>query len=277
MNKILIFFVLLCCTLVHPKERYLIIHGTAGLIFHWHAPGGDFYESLVKAVGKESVLFFIWSGNITHQARMQGARELVAFINDYISKETDLTIIAHSHGANVAFLASQIMNDQGNNKNRISRFYALGAPINMSCYWPEMNVIKQLYNLFSFNDCIQPVAGWYERELPMHERVANLLVTIDGEEPLHSGLHSPVIARWLPHLSKQLDHRSDTFALFKYETPGIIHFNSDTPAIYEIDDHRKNRQMRDAWLLRHVNTVWTWKRQKIIERTIIFQQRAALA
>jgi pimeloyl-ACP methyl ester carboxylesterase len=77
---------------------------------------------------------FRWSGENTDEARQQAAQELAEFINNYQFAEGEtLNIVAHSHGGNVAFLASQQVNRQINN------LVTLGTPIRE--YQPNLEVM----------------------------------------------------------------------------------------------------------------------------------------
>jgi hypothetical protein len=244
-------------TVQAAQPHYLIIHGTWCPVFSWHMPGGDFYEALVQAASPASVSFFIWSGHNSHQARVQAAQELVTYIHTTIAPDRPLIIVAHSHGANVAILASHILGQDPANSNRILYVYALGVPVHPHYYFPDMHVITYFYHFFSFNDVIQPVLGLFEREFPAHERIANIFITIDGQEPCHSQLHSPAIARWLPYLSDpHKRHCIESFEEFDYQKPGIIHFYRDKPPCYEIDGLRKLRQERDIIARSQVATMF---------------------
>lgn len=236
-----IFILLLLCifALTNTKPFYLIIHGTWCRPFSWHMPGGDFHSALTKATDPISVSFFIWSGDNSHAARLKAAQQLVEHIALCMPPNAELNLITHSHGSNVGILASQIMGQQSH-PQRIHHFYAFGTPVSTVSYFPDMSVINYFYNMFSFSDMVQPVFGIFKREFPKHERIANLCITIDGKAPSHSDLHAPIIAQWLPHLPLHL---------ITYENPGLIHFYSNKPPFYEIDDLRTVRQQRDMMML----------------------------
>ncbi len=236
--------------IANAKPFYLIIHGTWCRPLSWHTPGGDFYEALLEATDEISVSFFIWSGSNSHAARMKAAQQLVDHIAICVPADAELNLITHSHGSNVAILASHIMSQEPKNRYRIHHMYALGTPVNSGSYFPNMSIIKYFYNMFSFSDIVQPVFGIFKREFPQHERIANLFVTINGREPSHSDLHSPVIASWLPHLPHILHaKRIGNFDQFSYEKPGIIHFYTDKPPHYEIDELRLLRQKQDMLMV----------------------------
>lgn len=238
-----IFMVLIFCIqmlALSAKPFYVIIHGTWCRPFSWHMPGGDFYDALVHATDSISVSFFIWSGNNNHQDRIKAAQQLVEHLAICVPPNAELTIIAHSHGANVAILASHIMECQ-KNPYIIHHFYALGTPVSTVSYFPNMHIIRSFYNIFSFSDMVQPVFGMFKREFPPHERISNLCITINGKEPSHSELHSPLVASWLPHLPHTLQSFNTK--------PGIIHFYTDKPPIYQIDELRSVRQQRDMIML----------------------------
>ena len=90
-------------------------------------------------------------------------------------------------------------------KYLIDAAYLLGAPIDENIYSPNMSIIKTLYNLYSSNDFIQPVLGYYHQSLTNYERIINLQITLKGKSPSHSNLHDPAIARWLLSIPERIE------------------------------------------------------------------------
>lgn len=178
----------------YAQEYYIIVHGTWAQHESWAQPGGDFFEELQQTVGPEvRVVPFSWSGKNNHTERCRAAERLATFLKKF-PDSISVTLIAHSHGANVCFLASQMLTS-----NRpIKCLYALGAPIDLLHYQPNMAVIHNLYNIFSFGDPVQTVSGYFERALPPHAHIFNILLTIDETRPNHAELHCPLVAHWLP-------------------------------------------------------------------------------
>lgn len=264
MRKILLFLLCMSSLGIWAKQSYIIVHGTLSFRSAWYEPGGGFYNNLIKTINPQSLHTFTWSGNNNDQARMKAAHKLSDFIMREFSGQDEINLITHSHGSNVAFLASKIMGHHGENIDRIHSIYAFGTPISMSYYPPDMSVIQYVYNFFSFFDMIQPVLGLYEREFPLHERIANLVVTINKLQPLHTNLHHPLIGYWLPSLIDQIKNRHmNNFHEFCYEKPGIIHFSVNKAPVYEIDVYRQRRQEHDKLLLKNRrSTVWVKKYTK---------------
>ncbi len=241
MKKILFIF-LLISTSIHAHTVFILVHGTWAQSAAWHMPGGDFFNALEQCTKHyANIVPFRWDGSNTHTARAHAATGLVKLIQSY-PQETTLRLITHSHGTNVATLASQLLGKDTNNKHTIDVFYALGTPINGD-YQPDMRVINYFYNLFSFEDLIQPVLGMFRREYEAHARVANIRITIDSKEPNHTQLHDPLVASWLPQLHEWM--RNKNIDLSK---PGIIHFAKNQELVYEIDEKREELIARDLRL-----------------------------
>ena len=189
------------------KEWYIIVHGTWATHEAWAQPGGDFFETLrwslelegrQRNADKIRMTAFSWSGKNNHAERQQAAQKLATMLAT-LPRTTRITLVAHSHGANVCFLASQLLVKTG---CTIKTLYALGAPIDRARYQPNMSVIGSLYNLFSFGDPVQTVSGCFERALLPHSRISNIVLTCNGTRPDHAELHTPLVARWLPTLPK---------------------------------------------------------------------------
>lgn len=75
----------------------------------------------------------------------------------------------------------------------------LGTPVNTTHYYPHMQTIVKLVQLYSLGDAIQAVGGFYDRIYPLQDRICNILLTIQDSErrtdPSHSQLHAPIIAQ----------------------------------------------------------------------------------
>lgn len=89
-------------------ETTLVVHGTWARDNEWWQDDGDFFEYLQHDVPIDDLFLgddpFAWSGDWDHDERVQAADDLVTWMNDH--GETCVDIIAHSHGANIAFLAA---------------------------------------------------------------------------------------------------------------------------------------------------------------------------
>tara|TARA_Y100000588_G_C14250494_1_gene923270 strand:- start:1702 stop:2508 length:807 start_codon:yes stop_codon:yes gene_type:complete len=187
------------CTL-YTKSACIIVHGTWSQDSSWYRPAGDFFSAL-ESCNKEielvdEIIPFSWSGKLGHPAQLQAAQELEKVIQEY----DFVIIVAHSHGATVGMICSQILfsNDtNGNNLAKIKRFYSLGVPVNESTVTPNMSVVKKFYNLFSFGDHVQTVHGMYERIFTNVYGIYNLSVELFGKHPSHTQLHHPAVGAFL--------------------------------------------------------------------------------
>ena len=189
MKKIILIFLSITFSL-QARTVFIIVHGTWAPGTAWCKPGGNFFDALEKAIGKNDVVIpYTWAGALDHEIRLRAAHGLVNVIKSY-PKKTKIIIIAHSHGGNIAILASQQLT------RKIEKLYLLGTPINTD-YQPNMKTIKQIYNLFSFGDEVQCAMGFFERTLPEHERIFNIHVTMHHKEIGHFQLHERCIAHWI--------------------------------------------------------------------------------
>ncbi len=248
MKRILLIITLLFPIISHTKNTiYIVIHGTWADNSNWSKPGGDFYCTLQKNIGtSDRITSFRWSGSNSAEARERAAIRLSHTIASY-QRETKIIVIAHSHGANVAIRASQLLHNIKQSPT-IEIIFALGAPVT-SNYIPNMNKIKYLYNLFSFEDMVQRVGGCFKREFSKHPRIANISVVIDGKEPGHSELHCPIISEWLSCLHTYLLHATKNPQKI-FTQPGRIHFFRSKAPMYHIDRDHKRRTERDEELIK---------------------------
>lgn len=261
MNIVHILLVIICITyslIDATQTTCLIIHGTWAYS-DWYKNEGDFYRTLKESPYAQNIniISFVWSGKNNKKSRLVAATDLVNTIQTFPTS-TPLIIIAHSHGANVAILASQLMGQNKENKHTIERLYTLGAPVSSSLYFPNMHIIKNLYHFFSFNDFVQPVFGIFERQFPPHERIANIRLLIDNKEPHHSELRSPIVAHWFLAIHEDLNHRSiGNFEHFSFETPGIVYLYTEQPPLYTQDTHRAVDLYKDRRNLNHLRSYIT--------------------
>lgn len=223
--KIYLFIGVLFCSIhaMQPHEVFIIVPGTWALKEKWYKVGGDFFKALQESVAYKNakVLWFRWLTDHYESSRKEAAKEFAHTLTCFEPK-TEINIVAHSHGVNVALGACMILAKLEPTR-KIKTFYALGAPIYEETYQPCMNIIKNLYNLYSLNDTIQTIWG-YKRIFNKQAGIFNLRITVDGKEPTHSGIHGMVIGKWLvalPHLS--------------CSDPGLIKFFEKKAPIFMID------------------------------------------
>lgn len=229
------FFTQFCIT----QSVYIVLHGTWGAETSWYTPNGDFFDALEKTAKQQtnSVVSFRWSGANSIHERNKAAQGLAKLIETYDNDNTDIIVVGHSHGGTVALLASHLLSN-----NTITILYTLGTPINKAIY-PNMDTIGHCYNLFSFEDLIQPVLGMFAREHAPHERIANIRIYINGKEPGHSDMHHKLVGEWLPNL-----HDLITNTGTKLSEPGVIYFDDTKAPVYILDTTRKELLERDHQL-----------------------------
>jgi hypothetical protein len=248
-KHIILMIVFYTASLVCADSVFIVIHGTWGLESEWYMPGGDFFDALECTVSTKNsaVVPFCWSGGAGHESRVKAAHNLAKLIATY-DKHVAIYLVAHSHGGNVATLASQILSRDECNKHRIRGLYTLGTPI-MSNYLPNMDVILYFYNLFSLEDLIQPALGVSAREFPVHKRIANMRVFIDGKQPGHTALHDAVVAQWLPLIHQQFKQYLRQKNVFNtIEEPSIIYFDHTKAPEFVHDTEREALISRDHQL-----------------------------
>ncbi len=183
--------------MIHDKvERMVIVvHGTYALAqawWRWPSPFTEYLDSLTApslTAGNGSVYkdtdFFEWSARDYDSHRRSAALDLATWIHDHPADH--LTIVAHSHGGNVAMLATR-------QSVKVERLILLGSPIRTD-YTPDLRNVGILYNIYSFGDLIQTIVGTKPhqrgegRSLGDSEKVVNFLARNGLFGPGHSDLH----------------------------------------------------------------------------------------
>lgn len=114
----------------------VLIHGTRSQAAIWYKPGSPFHR-YVQSHGFSDVYsgrdYFRWRGAPTPAAREQGARDLIAWCRAHPAAK--YRFIGHSHGANVANLATQ------KRLGNICTLIHLSPPA-MVEYLPDLNYVS---------------------------------------------------------------------------------------------------------------------------------------
>lgn len=119
----------------------------------------------------DDMRMFGWSGKLSHEARLQAAKdlytELLELIKDYEKKygfRPNIRIITHSHGGNVAFLLCQAAAEH-TEKLVIDELILLACPVQRATMCYSSNpMFKKIIAIFSPIDLIQVAdpQGLYE-------------------------------------------------------------------------------------------------------------------
>lgn len=244
----------------------ILVHGTFATEAKWWKPGGNFYNALEQEAFKlnDKIHLFNWAGTLSNVARIQAAKDLAELILSL--EDQKIIIIGHSFGGNIINLASKLLYHIENIpsfscfddtatfvqayrdleklknkrccKNLIEMVYLLGTPIDLQQFHPNMYVIKYLCNLYSPNDKVQTVLGFYRQKIEKLERSANFEIVIKDPEvitgyPDHFQMHHPIIAQsilYIPFIFKE--QKIGGFEEFDWDECGKIEFATDQPPLY---------------------------------------------
>ena len=138
-----------------PTKTTVIIHGTWAASSPWWRPNGDFFNFLTKALPPLARTapfpppsswdapygasdYFGWTGGYSDAARAQAAQDLSQWVSGHNAAGLDL--FTHSHGGNVAFLASQ-------SGLQSSEIVALSCPVHLPQYAPNFSNIKKIVSV----------------------------------------------------------------------------------------------------------------------------------
>lgn len=126
----------------------LILHGTMARDADWWKPHtGPFWQYINGLThdlyGGSDV--FRWSGGLWHKDRVLAAQQLKTWVDKHPAKK--LRVIAHSHGANVCYLAGRL-------GVKFDHVIALGGPICLQ-YIPHAQNFGRIDNVFSTKDLVQ--------------------------------------------------------------------------------------------------------------------------
>lgn len=215
------------------KEIYILIHGTwSDHINNWFMPQGDFFKELAKSIDKNShIVPFLWSGKNSESVRLCTAYALAELIKSY-APENKIHIIGHSHGANIAFITSQLLATEYQ-EPIIDSIFALGTPINTKKYAPHKTIIKTGWNLFSTNDSVQPIFGRFCRILSSEWNFYNLRIFFENNEPEHFQLHNPLIAQWIGTVTQNPLYPDSLMSRLIFAKNNTVTFSPEPETLFE--------------------------------------------
>jgi pimeloyl-ACP methyl ester carboxylesterase len=173
-----------------------IIHGTRAeddTWWRWPSNFPRYLNSLTKDVYKGTDQFQ-WPGDNTPEAREKGATALIEWLAAHPAQRA--TLIAHSHGGNVVFKATEL------GAIHIDRLILLGTPIRDD-YAPNLARVGKIVDVYSEDVPVQWFGTWTPdlenharnggRTLPDGSQVTNREVATKTDNP-HSELHT--MALW---------------------------------------------------------------------------------
>jgi hypothetical protein len=172
------------------KSITTVIHGTFAANQDWWQPGSSFMNGVASRV-KDLYTdpdYFRWSGGNPDADRRRAAQDLLDWVGQHLEPTGTLRLICHSHGGNVAMIASKL----GLN---IVNLILLGTPIRTD-YTPDMRNIEKVYNIYAPWDFIQS-AGTLPLRRGEGRTLADTDVTLNiaertgtgGRLKSHSALH----------------------------------------------------------------------------------------
>ncbi len=118
-------------------DTSMLVHGTFALNADWWQPGGDFHTYIRQQVRPDLYSKpdrFDWSGGYNDPARQLGTQQLHDWVRE--RNEAGLNLLCHSHGGNVAMLATHLGLE-------IGELVLLSCPANESKYLPDFSRIRR--------------------------------------------------------------------------------------------------------------------------------------
>ncbi len=172
----------------------------------------------------ESFYFYCWPGKPTFEQRKLTAKDLYTLLKMHTGP---VTIIAHSHGCNVALYLAQLAAQEENDSLSIDRLILCACPVQVAtAHLVTSPIFNNIYSFYSTADLTQIIdpQGLYEetkkvsKDAPLFsqrlfEDAPNLIQTrilMDGHNPGHQSFVNPRFLRNLPFMISLLeDHATN--------------------------------------------------------------------
>ncbi len=151
---------------IRPSQVVFIIHGTFAGDASWIDVDGSthtFASELTRGFDKDVIIeSFHWSGHLSHDARVKAAKRLALRLDADQYSQSNVMIVAHSHGGNVALHAI------GLTKRNVQTVVCLATPhallkmkrdednilLPIYCTKEARNRIKKLVTISADNDAV---------------------------------------------------------------------------------------------------------------------------
>ncbi len=139
-------------------QRVYLVHGT------WSNPnskGRSTWEGVDRAwgdaLGDNDVVEFNWSGDNNGEARRIAGRNLANLIElDIKNGIRNISIVSHSHGGNVALVASLELRNRG---HQIDDLILIGTPANETLFFTAGDAAKNFVSVYNDEDAVQINGG----------------------------------------------------------------------------------------------------------------------
>jgi len=157
---------------------------------------------------------FRWSGSLDEHARENAAVDLYCMLSDIVRRMEfeyggvpKITIIAHSHGGNVALSLAKVY-DKENTKFKIDKLILLACPVILSTKNLVLDpFIKQVYSLYSNWDWVQVMdpqgmskGGFSGRTFPLSPKLKQASVQKSGRGLYHMEFKDQDFIKLIPSI-----------------------------------------------------------------------------
>lgn len=211
-------------------------------------------QALCQADSKQfpstSFYKFYWKGGLTMAARKKAAEEIYALLS---SHEGPITIIAHSHGCNVALHLAELLQKEHQSLS-IDRLILLAPPVqHATAQLISSSLFKRIYSFYSNADVLQVAdpQGMYKKfkksDTPLFSQrtynadvphLTQARVLMHYKSPGHRDFIHPEFFKHVPSLLEILDeaHTKETRHVMVN-----IPYGSEKPHLVELAQARKPR------------------------------------
>ena len=189
-----------------PTRTTVIVHGTWAANSPWWQPAGDFFVYLTGTLPPlartapfpplpnwdapyGAADYFRWTGGYSDGARSQAAQDLSQWVLGHNAAGLDL--VTHSHGGNVAFLATQ-------SGLQVKEVVALSCPVHFPKYAPNFANVRKIVSVRVHMDLV-------------------ILADRGGQRFNDPRISENILPRWFDHFAS---HDPNVWA--KYSVPRML-------------------------------------------------------
>jgi hypothetical protein len=174
----------------------------------------------------DTFYFYGWHGRLTFPSRTHAAERLYNVIKNH---KGHLTIMAHSHGCNVALYLAALAEKEQNSSFKVDRLILLAAPVQIiTKHLVHSPIFKEVYTFYSTADFMQigdPQGLYWEsyaystadtkipflssRTFDPAPHIKQTRVLLDRHSPGHLGMMLSRFIQHIPSLLRMISDRSE--------------------------------------------------------------------
>ncbi len=201
------------------------IHGRIGYLLSEHGP---------EQFSLDSFYLFGWSGRFSFDARKRAARQLYHSLKHFTGP---ITVIGHSHGANIGLLLAEVAAENGDTDFSVDRLVLMACPVqDVTKHLVKSPVFKKVVSFYSPGDFDQTKDPQF-----FYEITRDYMAKTGKKVPILSGrMFDPspnLIQRRILLGRRNIQHLEYIYTAFLTRLPAVLDLIDKSVKRKQLNDH----------------------------------------